>query len=826
MGKSISPQTSHRRQYSTLVAGLSEVEAKKLLLKLLQADSEAEVTGILDAAGYLESKEYWQPLGQTEGNWGIVGNQQSQSAPALADKIVNSVDAVLTSECWRAGLTPDSSSAPKSMEEAVEKFFGIPGGKLTNATQEQRKGLSERVFLIASGARPGDGSGRSLCYTLIDTGEGQPPSKMCGTLLSLPSQGKPNKSKIRFVQGLFNMGGTGVLPFCGTQNYELILSKRCPWVSSAQPDSNKWSFTIIRRLRPSEDERISVYQYLAPGGDLLTISDETLPILPGKYPSAYSEAMTYGTCIKLYEYGIKPDGLRSPATLALYYELSRQFYSLAIPIRICERREGYLAHSSDITLAGMAVRLEDDRSGILEEGFPTGGSMPVSNVGDLPVTVCVFKHEIGRDGTRRQHWMGDKGIMFILNGQMHAFYRSDFFSRQSVDLGYLEKDLMIIVDFTNVPINKREDLLMPSRDRIREGQDRDAIENALEEFLHDHEGLRAFNEKRRQEELQAVFGADKPLEKVLGKLLKHSPTLANLFGFGQQLSKPTSFDWTERVGNYHGKTFPTFFRLATDESKVKQVPSNSVCRFYFETDAVNDYFVRSRKPGIFLMVPNDVKKSFKLWNGIATLTLKPRPVAGTRIDVSVQVTDSQRKEPFPEIHLELIVEPPVVPNKWSKGGQSQQIGGVKARFKKLTDGGDSTKGLSLPKIEGLWKDVNSNWADHFNSDYDACDPVPHGHQLDIFVNMSNPYLKTEVEISNQPGEKFVLENQFKYGLALLSLAMYHDNLETTKQAEPKVTEPLQQEVDILSEIRKATRGAAMVILPVANNLNAATKSAS
>jgi hypothetical protein len=746
-----------------LVAGLSEAEAKKLLLELLRADSESDVTDLLDKAGYLNFKECWQPLGQTEGNWSIVGNQQSLSASALADKIVNSVDAVLISECLKAGLSPDSLTAPRTVEEAVERFFDIPGGKLTNATIEQRKMMSDKVFLIATGARPGDGSGKNPCYTLVDIGEGQPPSKMCKTLLSLPTQGKPNKSKIRFVQGLFNMGGTGVLPFCGTQNYELIVSKRCPSVPETGPNASKWSFTIIRRLRPSEDDRISVYQYLAPGGDLLTVSDESLPILPGKNPVVYSEPLPYGTCIKLYEYGIKPDALRSPVTLALYYELSRQFYSLAIPIRLCERREGYVAHSSDITLTGMEVRLEDDRSGILEEVFPTGGSMPVSNLGDLPITVCVFKHEIGRDGTRRQHWMGDKGIVFILNGQMHAFYRPDFFSRQTVDLGYLSKDLMVIVDFTNVPTSKREDLLMPSRDRIREGPDRDAIENALEEFLHEHEGLRAFNEKRRQEELQAVFGGDKPLEKVLGKLLRQSPTLANLFGFGQQLSKPTSFDWATRAGNYHGKTFPTFFRLGSDELKIKKVSTNSVCRFHFETDAVNDYFVRSRKPGMFLMAPNDVKKSFKLWNGIATLTLKPRPnsVPGSKLDVTVQITDSQRKEPFQEISLQLVVEPPITQGKRTTG-QASEPQEEKTRFKKLKNGDDFNKGLELPKIEGLWKDVNPTWADHFSDDYDACDPKPHGHQLDIFVNMSNPYLKTEVESSNQPGEKFLLENQFKY----------------------------------------------------------------
>ena len=57
------------------------------------------------------------------------------------------------------------------------------------------------------------------CYSILDTGEGQTPEKMPETLLSL---GKSNKLRIPFVQGKFNMGGTGVLQFCGEKNIQLI----------------------------------------------------------------------------------------------------------------------------------------------------------------------------------------------------------------------------------------------------------------------------------------------------------------------------------------------------------------------------------------------------------------------------------------------------------------------------------------------------------------------------------------------------------------------------------------------------------------------------
>lgn len=45
----------------------------------------------------------------------IVSNQQSSAVVALVEKLVNSIDAVLTAECFRRGIDPKSPYAPKSM---------------------------------------------------------------------------------------------------------------------------------------------------------------------------------------------------------------------------------------------------------------------------------------------------------------------------------------------------------------------------------------------------------------------------------------------------------------------------------------------------------------------------------------------------------------------------------------------------------------------------------------------------------------------------------------------------------------------------------------
>ena len=79
---------------------------------------------------------------------------------------------------------------------------------------------------------------------------------MPDTFLSLS---KSNKLRIPFVQGKFNMGGTGVFQFSGRNNLQLIVSKRDPEIAKFEQDETKdcWGFTIVRREDPKEGRRSS-----------------------------------------------------------------------------------------------------------------------------------------------------------------------------------------------------------------------------------------------------------------------------------------------------------------------------------------------------------------------------------------------------------------------------------------------------------------------------------------------------------------------------------------------------------------------------------------
>jgi hypothetical protein len=242
------------------------MENYKLCDLLLKAEDEASVDDILKGVGYFnDDPTIWLPFGGVEMNFAQINNQAADPTPALVEKLINSIDAVLMAACYEARIDPRGEKAPRTMAEAVEKFFNVKDGRLENLMPKERTELADKIHFIATGSKT------SPSYLVVDKGEGQTPASFENTFLSL---NRRNKDDIPFVQGRFNCGGTGVLQFCGQQNYQLIVSRRnqsCP-TETGDPTADLWGFTLVRRLRPASGRKSSMYVYLAPGGKILTFA--------------------------------------------------------------------------------------------------------------------------------------------------------------------------------------------------------------------------------------------------------------------------------------------------------------------------------------------------------------------------------------------------------------------------------------------------------------------------------------------------------------------------------------------------------------------------
>lgn len=746
---------------------------QQLCEALMNADTEAEVISILDKAGYWNNPAVWRYLGDIENNYSTVGNQQSDAIAAFVEKIINGVDARLLDACLLAAIDPTGPKAPETIRQAVAEFFddgnkeSERAGRIAHWEDKKRTAEGRLLTIAATGNKP-DAGDPSL--TVADAGEGQVPDEFPTTFLSLA---KSNKFRIPFVQGKFNMGGTGALVFCGKSGLQLILSRRNPALLDvgASDRDHEWGFTIVRREPPQANQRSSVYTYLAPvgandrDGGVLSFPAEELAIFPeddSKGRGAYLRTATHGALVKLYEYtwnGTSSNVVSSGD--GLLRRLDQALPELALPVRIYECRDyGGHAGSYSTNLLGLSARLERDRAGKLEAGFPTGS---VIDVNGSKIRAHIYAFQKGEASGYRT-WRNT--VIFTINGQAHASLSADFLTRRRVGMGYLRESLLVILDCSNIEGQAREDLFMNSRDRLRDNAMSDQIIEALETVLHDHPALRELQNRRRQEDIDARLSEDKPLADALSDILKSNPTLAKLFLDGANISAPFPRRGKRTDGEpFEGKTYPTFFRFRgkdDGDELTRDAHVGSKVRVQFETDAENEYFIRDLDVGEYSVYRLDRDHPellagcsiTSLHEGIATLVaeLPADAVVGTELVLEIEVSDPTRFDPFTN-RLVLNVKAAGHP------------GGTHPRPPK------GNGGFALPNITKVREDDWSKFGFHTFTETDALVVVQAGEGVyDFYVNVDNKFLRTAHKDFPKDNPT-MMEAKFVYANVLVGLAM-------------------------------------------------------
>lgn len=814
---------------------MNNEQIKELCLSLIKADTEDEVIKLLTDAGYWKDQRVWRFYSDYENNYNTIGNQQSRPEAALVEKLVNAVDARLMNECLVRGIDPQGPSAPQTIQEAVARFFEedanperATAGLIREWGDSKRAEVAKGITLAATGTRS------SPCFTISDCGEGQTPEMIPETFVSLT---KSNKLRIPFVQGKFNMGGTGVLKFCGRHGLQLIVSRRNPQILSGNSKHESdvcWGFTIVRREDPTGNRRSSVYAYLAPmgaemnpqKGGVLRFSADSMPIFPEEQ-DAYARGSKHGTLIKLYEYSTRyrtnmmlDGGILRPLDLLLA--------DVALPIRLYECRD-YKGHagSFETTLTGIKVRLEDDKARNLETDFPASFQLKVAGE---QMTATIYAFRKGKAGTYRSN----EGIIFTINGQTHGHLTTDFFRRKKVGLGYLRDSILVIVDCSQLSGRAREDLFMNSRDRLSEGDLRNAIESELEDLLKRHEGLRELKERRRREELESKLDDSRPLEEILESLLKESPTLSALFLEGKRVSTPFKAKKVQSGDKpFQGERYPTYFRFTDKEygeTLYRNCHINYRCRITFETDAVNDYFARDVDPGTFelrLVSGNNRSPvedySINLQNGIATLNVRlpANCRVGDELCFSTTVTDRTQLEPFENRFVVDVL-----------GTAKPSVGGGGRRRPPTdTQGNDRElpSGITLPNIievsESEWETKDPPFDQYTALRIIHAGPTDENGEgengkdiYDCFINMDNAFLKSELKSETQRAE--LLRARFKYGMVLVGLGLLHDDAQRSHKQDEEGDKSINgaEVMNIEDKVEAVTRAISPVLLPMIESL--------
>lgn len=812
------------------------MNARELCDALLQAESEDAVIEILKTSGYWDNDDAWRYLNDDPSNYSIAGNQQSRPEAALVEKLINAVDTRLINECRLLGVDPESDGAPRSIREAVARFIekapdptSPNTGRVKHWVETERTAQGRLITLAASGKVPAQGNPN---FSIADAGEGQAPLEFPDTLMSLQ---RGNKMKIHFVQGKWNMGGTGALRFCGSRGIQLVISRRNPAFAGSLPSDADWGFTVVRREFATGSQRASSYTYLAPlnavtkprGGDVLHFSADEYSIFPeGRDP--HGRPVPHGTLIKLFEYdapGFRSNIIRTDP--GLLRRLDFLLPEVALPVRLYECRKEYKGHagSFETNVAGLGVRLEDNKAENLEPDFPTSGKISVRDE-QMDVTIYAFKK-----GVAPRYRMSE-GVAFVVNGQTHGSFPANFFTRKKIGLSYIADSLLLTVDCSNMNVGTREDLFMNSRDRLQDGDLKHEIEKEVEVLLKEHTGLRQLKDRRRKEDLAEQLGDSKPLEDALSQILKNNPTLSALFlGDGKLPNpfKPGTVTVEEDVP-FEGKPFPTYFRFKGKDAGYRlerDCHINMRARVAFETDAANDYFSRDMDQGQFTLTLQEGDTwspvqayTLNLTNGVASLncTLPESVSVGDSLVFRASTVDPTMIEPFVNEFVLRVREAVVVP-------PSGTTTTPKAPTKKKGKEREAEGSIGLPNIVKVHE---AEWAQHDFDQYSAL-KVKHAGTVegsdktesdvyDFFVNVDNHYLKTEEKAAGS--DAAILEAQFTYGLVLVGLSLLQNERNIRKQMLDAAAEDGNQpeEFNIEDVVYQVSRAVGSVLLPMIRSL--------
>jgi len=690
---------------------------EKLFWQLYNADSETEVNSVIISNELFKDPTNWKPYGGIEGNFGTFESQQNHPVPALIEKITNSIDATLIKDCKINGIDPKSKDAPKSMSEAVEKFYNVKNGEIGELSNKERRELAENIQILATGDKT------QPSITIFDSGEGQIPENFVNTFLSLH---RGNKANIHFVQGKYNMGSTGAVVFCGDKKYQLIASKRNKQLNN-NSDSNL-GFTLVRKhplTKIDEDNNVKAtwYEYFCPHGEIPSFNINELDL------GLYNKKFISGSIVKLYSYQL-PRGSRSDVTLDLWRDLNQYMYHLPLPISVYEKRD-YKGKTPNKPVLGNRTRItidsRDKVSKTIQFTIPKE-----SGLGDISIEVIIFNSDVDHG-----EFIKNKSIIFTQNGQVHGFEGQSFIS-QSLGFSLLKTTTLIHVDCTNIPTEIRQDLFMSNRTHLKQCPKTEHLLDEVIGLLKKSSELKRLNNERKNsllrdsksdKDLIENFLSKLPVDKDVVNLLKKNGSLDFLKAAGNKIN--TNNHNSKKTVQKKLNRFPSIFNLNLKKDKngkvYKTIPLDSTGKASIETDVEDDYLFRPVEKGEFEIqvlqkrnktdkpvnptpnpFPDDVTDILTInregpVDGSIRLLIKPNGKAKVGDEVEVRATLSSPGKEF-ECIFNVIVDEKIDKPKTKEEAPSETFPNLptpKKAFKEKQEDGDLT-----------WADENLKWTGH------------------------------------------------------------------------------------------------------------------
>ncbi len=806
----------------------------EICMKLLAAESELAVQGIIDETVALKAPSNWRPLDGRETNFNVTSNQASDGGKALTELMTNMVDAVLMKHAYKAGIEPKSPSAPSTMYEAVAKLFKwIPNGRLVNVdpNDPQLREFAAKNLLIGITGAKNKKEGLP-CYTFVDNGEGQRPADFTKTFLSL-SEG--NKKSIPFVQGKYNMGSSGVLGYCGRRWFKLIVSRR-------YDQEGGWGWTLMRR-RPVGGMPVAEYFTLL-GGKMPEFAGQPLYPFRRGGGQVYEGAMlSSGTVIKLYDYQV---GARFLSFRGAREALNENLVETILPFRLLDfRQKPDSKRTGDRALGvdprpfyGMEFLLlnshnegaeereddpddeDDGEDRVTAEARVAVGLIQHPDLGELSITAIALKREI-------PSWLKktNNRVFHTVNGQVQFKQTRGYLT----ECGFpaLKDRIVVIVDASNLSFDAHNDVWKGDREHIRNTIVGEIYREQVSAVIREAEALKQLQLQVAKQELDRAKTEEG--NDLFQKLVNSDRTLAALLtNTDPVIYVPTgggAGGTTVGEGEFKdGRYSPTFFRL---EDRVKattlNVPLDRTRPVTGRTDAENGYFSRAENKGR-LTVSSAIAEKFAirphLLNGRLTIFLSPVEGAVSVADeLTVRFELADPSMPLPlsdELRVRIVDEAgpakkkikrlPGPPPMAGKGGDKNGDGDPQPthglpRYRLLTKDG-----------RNVGNDTTDPWPEGF-SEGDGGFVEDYGDQGAVYkINYDNAYHIRYKQRARGDVAKEAITEKYILGMRILMLGLEH-SINMTKD---RMRNGMGEHLD---DFRKmAAKAAAAVVLALAENL--------
>ena len=537
---------------------MSKINAK-LSKELFTINNQKDLEAWLNEAKKSLGGERWEPLGQNENNVHTV-EVASDPALALIERPTNSIDALL--DLKHLELRQDAASP----HEAAQKWFGVPKGGLSEASDKELTRLNLADLIRITVHESDDGNRPTI--SIQDQGTGQHPDNFEDTLLSLHGS---NKKSARHLMGVYGAGGSASYRFARST---IVVSRRAPSLLDGRPDEVGMTLVRYNSLDPNEF-KTGRYEYLA-------TTDGKIPRLDLKE----MPELMYGTYVKLIEYQIdKYSGPAYAPQRSLYQLLHAALPDPALPVRVVETRAK--------RYSGVKGDQERRRVAGLQYLLNRKGTCSYKEVRRIPVGAdlgYVTLHYFVLAGKDNPYTTAAQGLTIMLNGQRQVTKERAWLKRK-LELFFLFKRLIVIVDGTELSSEAKREMFSSTRESgVDTAVARKVLDLVIEEIQGDDD-LYAFEEAAKSEALAGATQrtsakVKKQLATEIGAYLKGAMSGAK---GGKQKKRTTTRPRKPTIRNTDDSAMleiPDRLRIVGDPIRVERGRNGS---FLLEINAKNDF---------------------------------------------------------------------------------------------------------------------------------------------------------------------------------------------------------------------------------------------